>query len=139
MFCACVSHTAYASRMRGPDLVKSDTEISFFMQVLPSTSKGIFPGVNLVMCCDYQDQGAGMSTCPHLLYQIDTHCSFCCRLPRRRPHSAADQSAIYWQVVSIRKVTDIVKHLLKGDIAPRRLSGQSHEVHNNFSDNIVNR
>jgi len=36
--------------MLGPDLVKSDTEISFFMQVLSLTSKGVFPGVNSVIC-----------------------------------------------------------------------------------------
>lgn len=80
-----------------------------------------------------------MSMCPHLLYKIDTHCSFCCHLLWWRPHSVTDQSVIYRQVVFIRKVTDIVKHLLKGDIAPRRLSSQRHEVYNNFSDIIVNR
>lgn len=73
----------------------------------------------------------------HLLCKIDANCSFSCHLLQQR--LTLLWTEVHWQVVFIRKVIDTVKQPLKGDIAPRRLSGQSHEVYNNFSVNIVNR
>ncbi|KAJ7423238.1 transducin-like enhancer protein 4 [Pitangus sulphuratus] len=53
-------------------------------------------------------------------------------------HSVASRSREGIISIHLALVIDIVKYPLKGDIAPRGLSGQSHKVYHNVSDNTVN-
>lgn len=137
VFCMCMSHTTYYSVCTA--LIWWSLTQRYLFSSIVIDFKGTISRSKTLSCVWWQDQGVRMIMCSHLLHEIYTHCSFSCHLLRWRPHSAVGWSVMHWQVVFIRKVIDTVKHPLKGDIAPRRLSGQSHEVYNNFFVNIVSR